>query len=193
MYTTPVFQTSLSSGLVFVGGAGPSLCSGDCSMANLNKVMLIGRLTRDPETRSFANGGKVANFGFAVNNRKKNQTTGEWEEDPVFVDVKAFNREKGRQMADLVGQYLKKGQQAYLEGHLVFEQWNNQEGQKQSKLKVVLDDLQFLEPRTDGGMGSSRGAPMTKKPAGPASPEEGFDEPTPSMAPESHTEEEIPF
>jgi single-strand DNA-binding protein len=161
-------------------------------MANLNKVMLIGRLTRDPETRTFANGGKVANFGFAVNNRKKNQTTGEWEDDPVFVDVKAFNREKGRQMADLVSQYLKKGHQAYLEGHLVFEQWNNQEGQKQSKLKVVLDDFQFLEPRTDGGTGS-RGTPMTRRPTSPSPTEENFDEPAPNLAPEPHTEEEIPF
>src|SRR5438094_2305014 len=109
-------------------------------MANLNKVMLIGRLTRDPEMRTFANGGKVANFGFAVNNRKKNQATGEWEQEPVFVDVKAFNREKGRQLADLVEQYLRKGQQAYLEGHLQLDQWTSQDGQKQSKLKVVLDE-----------------------------------------------------
>src|SRR5690349_1215434 len=61
-------------------------------MANLNKVMLIGRLTRDPEMRSFSNGGKVAKFGFAVNNRKKNSATGQWENDPVFLDVEAFNR-----------------------------------------------------------------------------------------------------
>jgi single-strand DNA-binding protein len=161
-------------------------------MANLNKVMLIGRLTRDPEERTFSNGGKVAYFGFAVNNRKKNPTTGEWEDDPVFVDVKAFNREKGRQLADLVMQSLRKGHQAFLEGHLTFEQWTNQEGQKQSKLKVILDDLQYLEPRSDG-MGGSRGAPMTKKPAAPPPVDEGFDEPTPSMAPEPHTEEEIPF
>ena len=80
-------------------------------MANLNKVMLIGRLTRDPEVRTFANGGKVAKFGFAVNNRKKNQPTGQWEDEPVFLDVEAFNRENGRKLADLVEQYLKKGDQ----------------------------------------------------------------------------------
>ena len=54
-------------------------------MANLNKVMLIGRLTRDPEVRMFSNGGKVAKFGFAVNNRRKNQQTGQWEDEPVFA------------------------------------------------------------------------------------------------------------
>src|SRR5215813_4404278 len=106
-------------------------------MANLNKVMLIGRLTRDPEVRTFAGGGKVAHFGFAVNNRKKNQQTGEWEDDPVFLEVDAFNRESGRKLADLVEQYLKKGNQAYLEGNLKLDQWvDKNDGQKRSKVKV---------------------------------------------------------
>src|SRR5262249_1070284 len=112
--------------------------------------MLIGRLTRDPEIRTFANGDKVANMGFAVNNRKKNQTTGEWEDEPVFVDVKAFNRDQGRKLADLVEQYLHKGQQAYIEGRLTLDQWTSQDGQKQSKLRIILEDLQFLEPKSGG-------------------------------------------
>jgi single-strand DNA-binding protein len=132
-------------------------------MANLNKVMLIGRLTRDPETRTFTNGGKVASFGFAVNNRKKNQQTDQWEDEPVFLDVKAFNREAGRKLADLVEQYLHKGNQAFLEGHLVLEQWQDKnDGSKRQKLVIVLDNLQFLEPRADNaaGEGGSRGARM---------------------------------
>jgi len=121
-------------------------------MANLNKVMLIGRLTRDPETRVFSNGGKVAKFGFAVNNRKKNQSTGQWEDDPVFLDVDAFNRETGRKLADLVEQYLRKGHQAYIEGSLVLDQWDDKTtGQKRSKIKVFLFDVQFLEPKAAGG------------------------------------------
>lgn len=71
-------------------------------MANLNKVMLIGRLTRDPEIKTFGNGGKVANVGFAVNNRKKDKNSGEWVDVPVWIDLKVFNRETGRKMADLV-------------------------------------------------------------------------------------------
>jgi single-strand DNA-binding protein len=161
-------------------------------MANLNKVMLIGRLTRDPETRTFANGGKVAKFGFAVNNRRKNSTTGQWEDEPVFIDVDAFNRGETGKQADLVEQYLRKGQQVFIEGHLKLDQWEK-DGQKRSRLHVVADNFQFLEPRTDGAMGSSRGAPMAKKPASPAPTEEGYEEPTHSMAPEPHTEEEIPF
>src|SRR5262245_24752845 len=137
-------------------------------MANLNKVMLIGRLTRDPETRVFANGGKVAKFGFAVNNRKKNPTTGQWEDDPVFIDVDAFNRGDFGKKADLVEQYLRKGHQVFIEGHLQLDQWTATDGQKRSKLKVVLDDLQFLEPREEGGTRPL--APSTRRPAETATP-----------------------
>src|SRR5438034_5017109 len=92
------------------------------SMANLNKVMLIGRLTRDPEVRTFANGGKVAKIGFAVNNFKKDPQTGQRVEDAVFIDIDAFNRET-RKLADLVEQYLHRGDRAYIEGNLVLDQW----------------------------------------------------------------------
>src|SRR5215471_14186416 len=96
---------------------------GDCPMANLNKVMLIGRLTRDPEVRTFSNGGKVAKLGFAVNNRKKDQQTGQWVDDPVFLDVEVFNRgEQGRQ-ADIASESLRKGHQVFIEGHLRLDQW----------------------------------------------------------------------
>ena len=170
-------------------------------MANLNKVMLIGRLTRDPEIRTFATGGKVANFGFAVNNFKRNQTTGEREQEAVFLDVKAFNRgEKGRQLADLVEQYLHKGNQVYLEGHLQLDQWTSQDGQKQSKLRIVLDDLQFLEPRADGaGEGVSRYQRSSQPSSAPVSTArsggdlEGSPEPDTYVPPAQGTEEDIPF
>lgn len=120
-------------------------------MANLNKVMLIGRLTRDPEIKTFRNGGKVANIGFAVNNRRKSPETGQWEDVPVWVDLKAFNRESGRKLADLAEQHLRKGHQAYIEGHLLLEEWTGKEdGKKQSKMRVVVDDIQFLEKREGG-------------------------------------------
>ena len=161
-------------------------------MANLNKVMLIGRLTRDPVVRTFASGGKVANFGFAVNNKKKNPATGQWEDEPVFIDIEAFNRgEKGRQLADLAEQYMHKGHQFYLEGHLRFDQWTK-DGQKMTKLKVVLDDFQFLEPRSDGG---SMGRPAPAKTSAPA-PDEPYDSPVEaSMEPTApaRQEEDIPF
>lgn len=164
-------------------------------MANLNKVMLIGRLTRDPEVRTFSNGGKVAKFGFAVNNRKKNQQTGQWEDEPVFLDIEAFNRQTGRQLADLVEQHFKKGAQFYLEGHLRLDQWQDKnDGSKRSKLNIVLDDFQFLEARADGG--GADGAPRAPRAAAPAAPRPaepsypsnggGFDEPRTN-------EDDIPF
>src|ERR1700680_2022815 len=137
--------------------------------------MLIGRLTRDPEVRVFSNGGKVAKFGFAVNNRKKNMQTGQWEDEPVFVDVDAFNRGERGKKADLVEQSLHKGNQVFIEGHLKLDQWTAQDGQKRSRLLVVVDNFQFLEPRSDGGMGEggSRAPRMAPAARGPASPSSG--------------------
>ncbi len=166
-------------------------------MANLNKVLLIGRLTRDPEIRTFSTGGKVASFGFAVNNRRKNNQTGQWEDEPCFLDVEAFNRgESGRQLADLVEQYLRKGHQAFIEGHLRLDQWTSKEGEKRSKLKIVLDNLQFLEPRADGAGGEGR--PMrssgSRGPAAPAAPRGGhYDEPAAEPELEAGGESDIPF
>src|SRR6266446_6176412 len=103
-------------------------------MANLNKVMLIGRLTRDPEVRTFSSGGKVAAFGVAVTNKKKNQTTGQWDDDPMFIDVKVYTRGENTRQVELVEQSLRKGHQVFLEGHLVLEHWDDKTtGQKRSK------------------------------------------------------------
>src|SRR5581483_4918277 len=146
--------------------------------------MLIGRLTRDPEVRTFSNGGKVAKIGFAVNNRKKNQQTGQWEDDPVFLDCEAFNRNEGRQLADQVEQHLTKGRQIFIEGHLRMDKWTDKEGQNRSKLVVVIDNFQYLEPRPDGmappegGGRAPRSAPASRRPAGPPAGDT-FDEPEP--------------
>lgn len=166
-------------------------------MANLNKVMLIGRLTRDPEVRMFSNGGKVAKFGFAVNNRRKNSQTGQWEDEPVFLDIEAFNRgERGRQ-ADLVEQYLRKGHQVFIDGHLKLDQWTSQDGQKRSRLLIVLDDMQFLEPRGDQPRSASGpGATPARRPspAGYGSGDDHGGEPEPlDPPPPGRSDDEIPF
>lgn len=136
-------------------------------MANLNKVMLIGRLTRDPEVRTFSNGGKVAKFGFAVNNRRKNQQTGQYEDEPVFLDCEAFNRGEFGKQADLVEQYLTKGRQCYLEGHLKLDQWEK-DGQKRQRLLVVIDNIQFLDSRPEGSGGGDNGSRPARATAAPA-------------------------
>jgi single-strand DNA-binding protein len=156
-------------------------------MANLNKVMLIGRLTRDPETRTIASGSKVANFGFAVNNRRKNASTGQWDEEPVFIEVAIWNRGEMGRKADLAEQYLRKGHQVYIEGHLKFDQWTTQDGQKRSKLSVVADDFQFLEPRGEGGRGP---APAPRRTGGQPT---GFDEPPADLDMPRGGEDDVPF
>jgi single-strand DNA-binding protein len=164
-------------------------------MANLNKVMLIGRLTRDPELRTTPSGAKVVAFGFAVNNRRKNQQTGEWEEEPVFVDCEAWNaREGGRQLADLIQQYLKKGHQAYIEAHLRLDQWQDKnDGSKRSKLKLVVDNVQFLEPKAgDGASGGGRSSAPARAPVRAAAPD-SYDDESAAMPAGGHQEEEIPF
>ena len=170
-------------------------------MANLNKVMLIGRLTRDPEVRTFSNGGKVAKFGFAVNNRRKNQQSGQWEDEPVFLDVEAFNRGDFSRQADLVEQYLGKGRQVFIEGHLKLDSWTSQDGQKRNRIVVVVDNLQFLDSRQDaeggGGNGAGRapraaasgGAPRMAPPPSASGGDYGG-EPEPM---ETSRDEDIPF
>jgi single-strand DNA-binding protein len=161
-------------------------------MANLNKVMLIGRLTRDPELRSFSNGGRVANFGFAVNNRKKNQQTGEWEDVPVWLDCEAFNRGETGKLADHVERFLRKGSQAYLEGHLRLDEWDDKTtGQKRQKLKVVVEVMQLLDPRQDGGEGGGR--PMSRSTPAPAARTNGAPRSSaPALADDFPAEDENP-
>lgn len=171
-------------------------------MANLNKVMLIGRLTRDVETRTFSNGGKVAKFGFAVTStRKKNQQTGKWEDEPCFLDVEVFNRGEFGKKADTAEQYLSKGKQIFVEGHLKMENWTSQDGQKRNKIVVVCENFEFLDSREGGAQGGGNGAggssyrnTGSSRPAYDApNPDDGSDN-GPTFAPDDSTnKEDIPF
>ncbi|MFL5328772.1 MAG: single-stranded DNA-binding protein [Gemmataceae bacterium] len=166
-------------------------------MANVNKVLLIGRLTRDVESRSFNNGGKVAKFGFAVSNRKKNSQTGQWEDVPMFIDCEVYNRGEFGKQADLAEQYLAKGKQVFLEGRLELDQWDDKtSGQKRSKHKMVVESMQFLEAK-DGGEGGQRGsmgrAPARSGPADGGGYNGGSGEYDAGSPAETGTNEEIPF
>jgi len=137
-------------------------------MASLNKVMLIGRLTADPEVRTFATGGKVAKMRFVVNNRKKNAQSGQWEEVPMFIDCEAFNRGDFGKTADIVEQYLRKGSQIFVEGRLELDQWDDKTtGQKRSKHKIVVDNIQFLDGGRQDGDGGEGGEarPRRRRPS----------------------------
>ena len=117
-------------------------------MANLNKVMLIGNLTRDPEIKYTPKGTAIADIGLAVN---RNYTTeaGEKREEVTFVDVELWGRQ-----AEIVGEYCKKGRPIFVEGRLKLDTWDDkQTGQKRSKLKVVGEQIQLLGSREGGGVG----------------------------------------
>jgi len=127
-------------------------------MANLNEVRLIGRLTRDVETRTFANGGMVAKFGFAVEGgRRKDQQTGKWESEPCYLDVEAFNRGEKGSLATQCETYLKKGSQCFIAGKLVMQQWAGQDGAKRNKIVVEADRVEFLDGGNKGGRQQDNG------------------------------------
>jgi single-strand DNA-binding protein len=146
-------------------------------MANFNRVILAGRLTRDPEHKTFGGGGAVAKFGFAVTNRRKNSQTGEWEDEPMFIDVEVFNRGDGGKLADFVGDRCGKGSNILIEGRLQLDQWDDKNtGQKRQKHKLVAVSIQLLDPRSESGgqhSPASKGRGGQRRPANDYPPDDG--------------------
>src|SRR6185436_448323 len=131
-------------------------------MANFNKVILAGNLTRDPELRYTPKGMAIAKIGLAVN-RNWTSESGEKKEEVTFVDVDIFGR-----TAENVAQYMKKGRPILIEGRLRLDQWDDkQTGQKRSRLGVVAETVQFLGSPTGGGEGAGS-APRAARPAATA-------------------------
>lgn len=125
-------------------------------MANLNKVFLIGNLTRDPESRQLPRGGTVCNFGMAIN-RTVTLASGEQREDVCYVDLSAFGRS-----AEVIQQYCRKGSPLFVEGRLQYEQWDDREtGKKRSRLSVTVERQQLL-----GGSPAQQGGYPAQQPAG---------------------------
>jgi len=118
-------------------------------MANFNKVLLVGNLTRDPELKHTPSNQAVAAIGLAVN-RQYTTKDGEKREETTFVDCEAWGRQ-----AEVMSQYLSKGRPVLVEGRLKLDQWQDKDGNNRSKLKVVIENFQFLGGRGEGG--GSRG------------------------------------
>jgi single-strand DNA-binding protein len=149
-------------------------------MSNLNKVMLIGRLTRDPEMRYTPSGQPVTSFSIATN-RYGSGPDGERREFTDYHNIVAWNIGK-RNLAELVAQYLRKGSQVYVEGRLQTRSWESQDGQKRRATEVVANDVQFLDTRT-GGTGAT----------GPAAAEGGEVPPPEEGHPRDIDPDDIPF
>ena len=122
---------------------------------SINRVIISGNLTRDPELRQTQSGTPVLGFGVAVNDRRKNQQTGEWEDYPNFIDCTMWGNR-----ASSLANYLKKGTKVAIEGKLRWSQWER-DGQKRSKIEVIVDELEFMSSRssdsTYGGGGNYGG------------------------------------
>ena len=118
-------------------------------MASFNRVMLMGNLTRNPELKYTPSGTAVTDLGLAVNESFKNKA-GETVEQTCFVDVVVWGRQ-----AETASEFLTKGSPAFIEGRLQFDQWENQEGEKRSKLRVRAERVQFLSSGASNGNNSS--------------------------------------
>ena len=136
-------------------------------MAQLNKVFLMGNLTRDPELRRLANGTAVTDLGLALN-RSFMGKDGEKREEVVFIDVTVWDRQ-----AETCCQYLKKGRAVHVEGFLKMDTWEDKNtGEKRSKVKVQADRVQFLDRRDEAGGGMGRRRRILRARPGPrAAPE----------------------
>ena len=115
---------------------------------SINRVVVSGNLTRDPELKATAGGMSILNMRMAVNDRRKNQQTGEWEDKPNYVDVIVFGSR-----GEALSRFLSKGSKIAVEGKLRWSEWENQQGDKRSKLEVVADDVEFMSSREGGSSG----------------------------------------
>lgn len=163
-------------------------------MASLNKVMLIGNLTRDPEIKYTPKGMAIAELGLACNRRYTVEATGEKREEVTFIDVTLWGRQ-----AELAKEYLTKGRPVYIEGRLQLDTWDDKAtGQKRSKLKVTGETMQFLGGRNEGGGdgGESRGGggggeEYEQRPRAPAA---SAPKPRPAPSkPDPDEDDDIPF
>ncbi|MGC2626679.1 MAG: single-stranded DNA-binding protein [Candidatus Udaeobacter sp.] len=139
-------------------------------MANLNKVLLLGNVTRDPEVRYTPKGSAVCDLGVAVN-RSYTTDSGEKREEVTFVDVTLWGR-----TAEVASEYLKKGRPVFIEGRLQMDTWDDkQTGQKRTRLRVVAENMQLLGARPPGGAeapGESRQTSVPPKKSASSEPDE---------------------
>ncbi|MDQ6656489.1 MAG: single-stranded DNA-binding protein [Verrucomicrobiota bacterium] len=155
-------------------------------MASFNKVILVGNLTRDPEVRYTPKGSAVCDLGLAVN-RQYSLENGEKREEVTFVDVVLWAR-----LAEIAGEYLKKGRPVLIEGRLQLDSWDDkQSGQKRSKLRVIGETMQLLGGRPGGG-GESEEGPTGGSDRGNMRPPRSS-APPPKPAPSEPDDDEIPF
>ena len=158
---------------------------------SINRVNISGNLTRDPELRVTSGGTQVLSFGVAVNDRRRNPQTGEWEDYPNFVDRTMFGTR-----AEAVKRYLSKGSKVAIEGKLRYSSWER-DGQRRSKLEVIVDEIEFMSRGQQGDAGGYAPAPSYGQQGGYAPASAPQQAPAPMAAPVPPAvdvyDEDIPF
>ena len=132
----------------------------------VNKVILIGHLGADPETKSMPSGTSVANLRVATSESYKDKQTNEWQERTEWHNVALFGR-----LAEVAGEYLRKGSQVYIEGRLRTRKWQDKQGNDRYSTEIIAGEMQMLGGRGGGGGGAAGGAGGEAKPARTAAPE----------------------
>jgi len=127
---------------------------------NINRVILTGNLTRDPELRSTPGGLAICSLRLATNTRRKNNQTGDWEDKANYVSVTIFGKQ-----GENAAQFLSKGRPVAIDGRLEWREWQSQSGEKREALEVVADNVQFLGGREDGQGGGGGFTPRSDVPA----------------------------
>jgi len=140
---------------------------------SINKVIVTGNLTRDPELRQ-AGSSSVLQMRLAVNDRRRNPQTDQWEDVPNYFDVVVWG-----QRGESLSRFLSKGSKIAVSGRLRWSEWQNQEGEKRSKVEIVADDVEFMSSRDGGGSGGDRVAYDAPAAAAPAANSETFAEDIP--------------
>lgn len=156
-------------------------------MSNLNKALLIGRLTKDPEMRYTPSGTAVTNFSIATN-RWSSGPEGERKEFTDYHNIVAYNAGK-RNLAEIVAQYTRKGALVFVEGRIQTRSWEGQDGQKRRTTEIIANDVQFLDSRSGGG-GAGGGDGMAARANRPAASD---DIPAPDDVARDVDPDEIPF
>src|SRR3989440_12856196 len=129
-------------------------------MANINRVVLVGNLTRDPELRHTPSGTAVCKLRIAVNTRQKDQATGEWGDKPNYFDVTVWGNQ-----GESCAQFLSKGRPVGVDGRLDWREWEAQDGTKRQAVEIIADTVQFLGSRGDGESGGGGGGERQFVPA----------------------------
>ncbi len=155
---------------------------------DLNKVMLIGNVTRDPEIRNTATGTQVASFSIATNQTWKDQS-GEKQSKAEFHNLVAWSK-----LAGIIGQYVKKGSKIYIEGRLQTRDWTGKDGVKRYTTEIVADNMIMLGGNSGGGQNFNQAPAPTMNQGGPAEPVINIDEPANGDPNEDEIKvENIPF